>query len=244
MKQILIVLVLSFSVLSCSTPDAQSVIDKTILAYGGERIYRSDIKFDFRDKSYRGYQDGGGFSYERMFQDSTGSFHDVLNNDGFTRTINDSIVNLNEEWIGKYTRSVNSVIYFFRIPFNLNDPAVHKKFLGEATIEDVEYYKIEVTFSENSGGEDFDDVFVYWITQDSYSIDYMAYAYHTDGGGKRMRKLINPREVNGLKVVDWINYEPKEMSVSVLEFDSYMEEGGLKELSRIENKNIEITYLQ
>lgn len=232
---------------SCSTEPqtAQEVVDRSIEAYGGNKVFRSDIEFDFRDKHYRSFNDQGLMSYERMFEDdSLGTVHDVMNNDGFARTVNGELVTLDEEWTGKYSRSVNSVVYFFRIPFNLNDPAVRKKLLGQSEINGKQYYKVNVSFSEEGGGDDFDDSFIYWFNMETFLIDYFAYSYSTDGGGKRFRETINPRVVNGLQVADYINYEPKDLSVPIEDYESYFLEGGHKELSRIENVNISVTYLE
>ena len=92
--------------------------------------------------------------------------------------------------------------------------------------------------------DDFDDSFVYWINKETYLIEYLAYSYSTDGGGKRFRVMINPRDVNRLKIVDYINYEPKDLDVPIEEYNRYYEEGGLHELSRIENENVKVTYLE
>lgn len=245
-KFLLIVLVVS-TVFSCTEPplDAQQIIDNSIEAYGGERLYKSDIEFDFRDIHYRSYTNWGEMSYERfILSDSLGQIHDVLNNDGFQRTINGEIASLDELWTGKYSRSVNSVVYFFRIPFNLNDGAVIKQLLSEAIIDQRAYYRVHVSFSEEGGGDDFDDAFVYWINKENFIIDFMAYSYSTDGGGKRFRKMINQREINGLQVVDYINYEPKNLKKSIEEFGQYYEEDGMKELSQIINRNVVVSYFE
>ncbi len=223
----------------------QQIIDKSIEAYGGGKVYTSDIEFDFRDIQYRNYTNWGEISYERTFEhDSLGAVHDVLNNDGFKRAVEGELVSLNEEWTGKYSRSVNSVVYFFRIPFNLNDKAVNKKLLPEVEINGKKYFKIQVSFDQESGGEDFDDYFIYWVNKDSFIIDYFAYSYSTDGGGKRFREMINPRKINGLLVVDYINYKPKVLDTPLETFDDYFMKSGLEELSRIENKNVVVKYLE
>ena len=116
-------------------------------------------------------------------------------------------------------------------------------FIIHLYIENKDYFKIHISFAEEGGGEDFDDDFVYWINQETFLIDYFAYSYSTDGGGKRFREMINLREINGLKVMDYINYEPTDLSIPIESFDQYFEEGGLVELSRIENRNIEVNYL-
>ena len=230
---------------SCSEKEltAEELIDRTITAYGGEQVFNSVIEFDFRDKHYIARYDNQRYSLKRIFSDSTGHIIDELYNDGFIRMRNDSLVNLDEEWTGKYSRSVNSVIYFFRIPFVLRDAAVRPEYLGEVKLRDKNYYKLRVNFTEEGGGDDFDDSFVYWIHQQSYRIDYLAYSYSTDGGGKRFREAINQREVNGLLVVDYINYEPSDLNVAIEDYETYFEQGGLVELSRIENRNVRIEYL-
>ena len=220
------------------------IIDKSIEAYGGQKVFNSIIEFDFRDKHYLAKYHNYRYQLQRAFSDSTGQILDVLDNDGFTRTINDSLVVLNEEWTGRYSRSVNSVIYFFRIPFILKDGAVKPELLGTASIKDQKYYKVRVAFSEDGGGDDFDDSFIYWINQGNFHIDYFAYSYSTSGGGKRFREAINPRTVDGLYTVDYINYKPADLLVRIEDYDQYFVEGGMEELSRIENKNVSIKYLE
>ena len=220
------------------------IIDNSIDAYGGQKVFNSTIEFDFRNRHYLAQYHNYKYQLKRTFSDSTGHYVDLITNDGFTRTHNDSLVVLDEKWTGKYSRSVNSVIYFFRIPFVLKDGAVKPELLGAATIKEKNYYKVRVSFSEEDGGDDFDDSFIYWINQDDFHIDYFAYSYSTDGGGKRFREAINTRTVNGLYTVDYINYKPKDMTVEIEDYDQYFLKDGMEELSRIENKNVKIEYLE
>ena len=242
-KNIFIGLVLLTLSWSCNQEKtAEQIVQSTIQTYGGEAVYSSKVAFDFRDKHYSAEYKDGLFQLERNFEGTLGMIRDVLNNDGFVRTIGDSAVALDEEWTGRYSRSVNSVVYFFRIPFVLTDAAVKLKRLPDGVIKGKTYYKIETTFGEEGGGDDFDDRFIYWINTENYNIDYFGYSYSTDGGGKRFREAINWRTINGLLVADFINYEPKDLTVPLDEYDVYFAEDGMKELSRIENKNITIEY--
>jgi uncharacterized protein DUF6503 len=238
----LLILIIAFS---CTKPlSVDEIIDHSIEAYGGQKVFNSTVEFDFRKKHYLAKYHNYRFQLSRTFSDSAGQIVDELTNDGFTRTLNDSLVVVDKEWTGKYSRSVNSVVYFFRIPFILKDEAVKPELLGSSTIRGETYYKIRVSFSEEGGGDDFDDSFIYWVNQDNFHIDYFAYSYSTDGGGKRFREAINPRTVNGLYTVDYVNYKPKDMEVAIENYDQYFLEDGMKELSRIENKNVSIEYLE
>ena len=244
MKYISAILIITMAFGCTKELTVDEIIDKSIDTYGGAKVYNSLIKFDFRKRHYLVKYQDQKFLLQRTFSDSTGQFIDALTNDGFSRTHNDSLVALDEEWTGRYSRSVNSVVYFFRIPFVLKDDAVKPELLGSTIINNQNYYKVRVSFSEEGGGDDFDDSFVYWINQVNFHIDYFAYSYSTDGGGKRFREAINPRTVNGFYTVDYINYKPNDMKIAIEGYDQYFLDGGMKELSRIENEHVSIEYLE
>ena len=142
----------------------------------------------------------------------------------------------------RYSGSVNSVHYFSVLPFGLNDPAVKKKFLKEATVKGKQYYKIEVRFSEEGGGEDFDDVFIYWIGKEDFLLDYLAYSYRVNGGGMRFREATNKRIVNGIRFVDYNNYKAKNASTKLENLDKAFENSTLNKLSEINLENVTVTF--
>lgn len=223
---------------------AQKVVNAAIASAGADRYDRCDVSFLFRDIEYRGYRNDGQFKYERKFVEEEDSVHDIYSNDGFTRLINNQVVDLPDSMSAKYTNSVNSVLYFIFLPRPLNDEAVIKEYLGEAEIKGNAYHKIKVTFQQEGGGEDFTDQFVYWFEKDSYDMDYFAYLYFTDGGGIRFREAFNTSEVNGIKFLDYINYKFEDMEMPVEKLDSVYLAGGLEELSRIEQSDIQVTLLE
>ena len=75
----------------------------------------------------------------------------------------------------KYISSVNSVHYFAHLPYGLNDKAVNKKLVGDAEINGMPYYQLKVTFSQNGGGTDHHDEFLYWIHKENFTIDYLHF---------------------------------------------------------------------
>src|SRR6056300_886325 len=203
------ILLLSFILFISCQPQkkeltAQQIVDKSILASGTDKVSNSEITFQFRDKQYSAIRNNGKFKLIRSFD----SIKDVLSNSGFERFINEKSLKVVDSMALKYSNSVNSVHYFSVLPYGLNDKAVRKKRLPSSTINGKEYYKIEITFSENGGGEDFEDVCIYWIGKEDYLIDYLAYSYHTNGGGKRFRVLKEQCVKNGIRFVDYHNYKP------------------------------------
>lgn len=220
--------------------DPQKIIDNAIEASGGQKYLSSTIEFDFRDRHYIAKRNGGVFSYERITNDSINTTHDFLSNDGFRREINESQVEVADSMKTRYSASVNSVVYFALLPYGLNDASVQKKYLGETQIENKEQYVVEITFAREGGGEDHDDVFMYWINKKEFTIDYMAYSFaENDGEGYRFRKAYNPRKVNGILFFDYINYKPKSKA-KLTDLEELFKKGELEELSNIELLNISV----
>jgi hypothetical protein len=242
MRYIIYFLIFGTTLTSCvkeKTLSAHDIVDNTIKMSGGEKYLTAEIDFDFRDIHYRSVRESGKFQYERNFNDSVGSIKDVLNNDGFQRFVNNEIAEIPDSMAVKYTSSVNSVHYFALLPFGLNDAAVNKSSLEDVTINTKLYYKIKVWFSQDGGGEDFEDVFIYWIDKETFKADYIAYSYIEDDGiGIRFREAYNERIINGLRFVDYNNYKSEDTSIDLLSLDKAFEAGNLKLLSKIELKNI------
>lgn len=221
--------------------DANQLINAAIQTSGGDKFESSIIDFDFRDKYYRAIRNEGHFQLERYTNDSLQTIKDVVINNGFRRFINNELVEVVDSIAVKYSASVNSVHYFSVLPYGLNAEAVIKLYLGKVKIHENDYHKIKVTFKQDGGGEDFEDVFVYWSNVKTNKIEYLAYSYNEDDGlGLRFREAYNERFVNGIRFVDYNNYKPKNNSVSVLDLDRLFENNQLDLLSKIELKNVTV----
>lgn len=234
--------------ISCQSPPptAQEIVDQAIDASGTTPLQNGKATFTFRTIQYEYARKNGAFSYTRIQQDSTGiEVKDVLNNDGLIRFIAGQEAIITEEKRTAYTSSVNSVIYFAFLPLWLNDAAVNKSYDGIIEIKGTNYHKIKVTFNQEGGGEDFEDVFYYWFDTEDFSMDYIAYSYNEEeeGIGMRFRVAYNSRKVNGVTVQDYKNLKPKvKDSYSVDHLDEAYMKGDLKELSLIELENTNITF--
>lgn len=238
---ILIAVAISFS--ACEEK-SQKIVDRAIEAHGGDSYESFYLQFDFRDRHYTAARDGGIFEYSREFTDSTGTIKDVLSNDGLTRYRNGSAIDIPEERKQAFTRSLNSVIYFMLLPFGLNDDPVIKKWVEETTIHGEPYQVIRVTFEQKGGGEDHEDVFLYWFHTEKNTMDYFAYSYKTDGGGLRFREATNPRKKGGLLLQDYINYKPVDETISIDSLKSMFIAGSLQKLSEIRMENLLVTEFE
>jgi len=230
-------------VLSCKdspeVEDVQKIIDTSIEVAGGDLYKTSNISFRFRDKDYVLEQQKGKRALKRMQYTDSGMVTDIKKGNDFVRLLNDDPVPVTDSMATVYGNSVNSVHYFALLPYGLNDPAVRKELLGKKQIKGKDYYKVKVTFDQQGGGNDFEDVYIYWIDQKTYKPTYLAYEFHVDGGGLRFRKAFNERYVNGIRFVDYYNYKPKREAV-ITQIDALYEKGDLELLSKIELKNVEV----
>jgi hypothetical protein len=222
---------------------AQQIIDKTIQFSGADKVSNSEITFKFRDNLYAAVRENGTFQLFRTYKKDAQLIEDVVKNNGYEKLVNSQPVKVADSMVSRYSNSINSVHYFSVLPFGLNDAAVHKKLLKPASLKGKEYYKIEITFSKEGGGDDFDDVFIYWIGTHDFLVDYLAYSYHTNGGGKRFRVLKEQCIKNGIRFVDYHNYKPLNKSVSLIDMDQAFENNALVKVSEIVLKDIEVTLL-
>lgn len=229
----LLVLMTTFSI--AQKQDAQAIINACIKKHGGDNYNDAHYAYDFRKYHYEFHYTNGNFRYERHSKD--GQTKDILTNDGFIRTIDGVEADLSDKKRNSYSNSVNSVHYFAFLPFFLNDNAVNMEWAGEVTINDKPYYKIQVTFDQEGGGDDHDDIYMYWIDKSDFTMDYLAYSFHVNGGGVRFREAFNARNVEGIVFQDYVNYK-YDKNTPVSELDALFEQGKLIELSKIELQNI------
>ncbi len=245
MKYILLtLLILSF--VACKEQKAtkdlssQRIINQAIDVAGSKILDTASLSFKFRDKFYRAKRDNGLYELERCSDAACKDTLDQLTNSDFKRYINGKHVKLADSLIAGLSGGVNSVHYFAVLPYGLDAEAVKAEKTGTATINGNTYYEIHVSFSEEGGGEDFEDEYMYWIHTENFTVDYLAYNYHVNEGGTRFREAINPREIKGVRFADYINYEPKEQFPPLNSLDSLFTAGKLSELSRIILEDVKV----
>ncbi len=245
MKQIINTVSFLLVILMCFSCDqrteAEKIVDASIEAHGGKTYESAKIDFDFRNIHYTILKTPTAYEYIREFTDSTGVVKDVLNNAGFVRTVNGTKIDtLTEERVGAFSRSINSVAYFAFLPYGLNDAAAIKTYLGETEIKGEKYHLVKVTFMPEGGGEHYEDEFLYWIGVEDYFLDYMAYDYHTDGGGVRMREVSDVVEVGGIRFQNYLNLKPADKNTPVEKMEDLYISGKLELLSEINLENIQV----
>ena len=240
----LCMLMLLLALSGCGDRTANRIVDRSIEQHGGRAFESVFLEFDFRNRHYTATRDNGEFTYTREFSDTTGRVRDVLTNTAFVRYRNDTIVPITDERKNAFTNSVNSVIYFALLPYFLHDKAVNKRLIGETTIKGQPYRLVRVTFDKRGGGQDHEDVYLFWFHRENNTMDYFAYSYQTDGGGLRFRQAINPRKVGGILFQDYVNYQPVQHGATLEQLQALFESGKLGKLSEIVLENINVRHLK
>lgn len=249
MKKIILVVAFLTAVASCKKTEkkepekqltAGEIIDKSIAVSGGKYFPEKQISFDFRGTTYISEGNSWRNRMERIKTDSVNTTRDVLYNAAFTRYINGELTKVPDSMTSRYSNSINSVHYFAYLPYGLNSKAVNAALLDEATVKEKDYYKIKVTFDQEGGGDDFEDVYLYWIDKTSFTMDYLAYEFHVNGGGMRFREAYNIRTVSGIRFADYNNFKPLDKETTLYDLDSLFGEDKLELLSKIELENVEV----
>lgn len=186
---------------------SKKIINQTIVAHGGNLYDSANYSFVFRGHTYQFKNEGFNYQYKKTTINGKDTIQDILKNNTFSRIINQKQVALTEKEIAINKGALNSVIYFALLPYKLNDKAVNSKYIEDISIKNKTYEVIKITFNEAGGGEDFDDVFYYWINKNTKIIDYLAYSYNVNNGGVRFRSAYNTRVIDGITFQDYINYK-------------------------------------
>ena len=225
-----------------AAPTAEDVIRRAIDVHGGTAYDSLSLSFDFRNRSYAIDRRGGRYRYERSFSDTLADgtveiVTDRLDNDRLLRYRDGRPQELSAKDSSAYAESVNSVRYFFMLPFGLLDPAVNRELLDTVTIRRQPYVLVRVTFDETGGGTDFQDVYHYYFHLYDHTLDYLAYSFLVNDGGIRFREAVNRRRAGPLLIQDYVNYGLNE-TTDLTDVAGRFERGELRRLSTIENRNV------
>lgn len=232
------ILLLSFACQSPKSKKVEEIINTVVVNSGFDSAIFS-VNFHFRDHHYSLKQKPSFYSFSRSIIQKEVEVKDVMtSNQPLKRYLDGVPIKISDSIRGVYSNSLNSVMYFFQLPKPLQDSSVIKVLMSSIEINGYSYWTIKVTFKEEGGGEDYQDEYRYWINQNNYEIDFLAYNYQSDGGGTRFRRAINKRKINGMFFQDYENYKPFQIFEQLDNLPKLFEQGNLELISLIENKNI------
>jgi len=246
MKSDICLLFLLVVITSCKTKKdspltAEYIVNKAIEVSGKDALKHSTVSFMFRNKKYTSQGHCNHYIYSRYIRKPDSMIKDYYEpGKSFKRYINDSLIQIVDTTAQKYAESINSVHYFVQLPYRLNDKAVNKTYKGLDTINNKLYHQVQVTFDQDGGGTDYQDVYLYWFGKEDYKLDYLAYSFVVNGGGIRFREAYNERYIDSIRFVDYKNYKPKSKDLKLKDISKAFNNNQLQLLSKIENKKIQV----
>ena len=216
---------------------AEKLLQECVDAHGGTLYDKAHYEFVFRGNKYTFQNDNGTYVYTSIKEKEGQVTFDKMENHAFSRTVDNEVINLDEKKQASYGASLNSVIYFATLPHKLQDPAVNLMIKEPVKIKDETYDVLQVSFDEEGGGKDHDDIYYYWINSKTKRLDYLAYNFHVNNGGVRFRSAYNTRNVNGILFQDYINYKAP-VGTPLSELPSLYTQDKLTELSVIATEDV------
>jgi len=216
---------------------ADNILADAVKAHGGNRYDKAHYEFIFRKNKYTFKNNNGGYEYTMQKVKNGKMAMDKMTNNDFTRMVDGQKMELSQKEESAYSNSLNSVIYFATLPHKLQDPAINKTYKGTTTIKGKTYEVLEITFDEEGGGKDHEDVYYYWINQETNVIDFFAYNYLVNNGGVRFRSAYNTRKVDGILFQDYINFKAP-VGTPLSELPKLYEKEKLKKMSLIETEAV------
>lgn len=231
-----------------ASPSATAIVDSAIAAHGGSGLDRAVVTFTFRGDRFRLRRNDGQFHYRRTATDSLGrTIVEGITNDSLYRQVDGTPDSLSEDERATLDTRVNSVAYFALLPYPLQDPAVQPHYSGRDTIDGSPYHRIRVTFRQEGGGRDWQDVFMYWFHTKTYDMDFLAYAFGLGPGedeGTRFREAYNERRINGVRVADYYNYTSDTLATDRLDrYPDLWAKDALELVSQVELDSVDIRPL-
>ena len=218
------------------------IIQKAIEYSGKNKIKDNKVIFQFRDKTYISERICDQFKLTRV--DSSKNIKDVYYKDEIKREIKGQPVQLADSTAANIRSSINSVHYFVHLPYRLKDSAVKTEKLNDDTINDKEYYQLQVKFREKGGGEDHKDIYHYWFNKGNFSMDYLAYRFYTNDGGIRFRERRNEKRLDGVVFQDYNNFKPLSKDLKLSELSEAYQNNQLEKVSEIITTPISVTPSQ
>lgn len=219
-----------------------TVVRRALDVHGARGLGTADVRFSFRGTPYRMARHRGHYLYEVT---KTGE-HDHqrfrLNNQGFEQWLNGKPIKPSPTKQQAQKNALISVIYFASIPWVLGDRAVHVETLPDTEFQGETHSTRRVTFDRQSGGADHDDVFAYWFERDTGRLAFLAYRFHVNGGGVRLRQVIRVQRIQGIDFFDYNNYSAP-TATRLPDLLSLLAEGEVQLISVITMEKIQVLEL-
>lgn len=213
--------------------------------HGSGLITQRNISFTFRGRDYeQRIEEGRSVKFRRFVEEGDTIVDKWIRTESFfERHINGELVTVTDSAKQEHKSAINSVFHFTFLPLFLTNNAVNAEIIDTVSIGTDPYCKIKFTFNKDVELDipSTDNIYIYWINLNNKTLDYLAYEYFTNDGGLRFRKAYNRRSIGGITFQDYMNYRPRDTTVTLMTIDEAYNRREIEEVSKIVNTNIQVT---
>ncbi|NND88766.1 MAG: hypothetical protein HKM28_05925 [Flavobacteriaceae bacterium] len=227
---------------ACSTEpqiSADTILEKSIEAAGGEDFFHSTISFSIEDYEYVLKRDGylTDFSLTREI-DTTIYFST------YKGGLMHYYVNGVEEPESMQSRKfldarLDGFTFLSSMPHVFNENGTIVERLENVTIQQKEYYTLRITYKHQEGMED-RNIFYLYIDPDTFYIDYVAFKLDVYQNFQNFRRNYNRRKIEGILFSDFYSFYPHDQSMPLDSLYHYYNKRDVREGPATEYKNISV----
>jgi len=216
------IFILLFSFFSCkeeskrtAVVDADTLLENTINAHGGNLYKNSIISFKFKSFNYTLKRDDNDYEYQMIREEK-----DVLKeaktfNGGFEYFEDGEQKELSARLSSMFTNRINSMAYWIYIPYEFSTNDAIKEYIGKDVLRGNEYHKLKITYRQFEGLPEDDRIYILWIDTKKFEIDFVAVGNLNDTNGKKFYAAGNKRKIKGMLFSDYEMYNTKTKSKEI-----------------------------
>ena len=240
----LILLILPLIIVSCQSNteqelDGNTIIERSITAYGGKPFFNSVVEFQVDDLNYKLIRK------DHITDFTVNRFKDSMDLMGRYRNgLLEYYVDGQLQEMGTYNLRIlrgklDGFTYMNSIPHVLIQNAITLTRKDDITIRNKPYLVVEALWTKIDDQEQ-DKLYLY-IQPETYQIHFTSEQLDITGGYPVFKRYLNFREVNGLLFSDYYAFARKD-SVALDKMYLKYELADLRELDHIQLTNIEVSY--
>lgn len=241
------ILVLSCLSFSCKQKAAvpqdnpQEILTRAIQRHGGVAYYNNKISFAIEDTRYT-----SAFPNKRALYTMERDYNDVNNkvlyDGGYLKYYkNDSLQKEDSFPYKIIERSLYGTLYGLSIPHILDSKEYSFNRLEDVTIRSKLYYTIKATSYDIL--EEKDNEIILYISQDDYTLEYLALDYNAIALQKQFRRFTNTRTIKDILFQDVMIFVSQDSTLTLDNYYTHFNNPKLKHTKTIELKDIQVEQL-
>ena len=219
--------------------DAQTLLDKSIDASGGEDFYNSVSTFVVNQFNYTVKRNGTDQHLIVTSEARNTRYRAEFNKGQRTYYVNDSLVSntgLNTRFIDV---NLEGFIYLLSVPHLLKTNASIYERMPDVVIQKKSYYTVKVSFTVVEGLPQ--NEFYLYIDPETFLVDFFAANYDLAKGTNNFYRIVNRQEVNGLSYFDYYSFTAESEDITLESLYKSFNALTIREINYVQLKDIQVS---